>query len=90
MARYLEEEAVKTYTKAIEAYDAGQLGSWQGKPAPDLAKKYWFLSDDATMRDVLLAVRADESNHRDVNHTLAGTQTRAASPFKENPFATFQ
>lgn len=87
---YLEEEAVRTYTKAIEAYDAGQLGSWQSMAAPTLAKQYWYLADDATMRDVLLAVRADESNHRDVNHTLAGTHARAASPFKDQINNQFQ
>ena len=36
---YLEEEAVSTYTHAIEAYDQDLLGTWQGKAAPDLAKR---------------------------------------------------
>ena len=36
---YLEEEAVKTYSNAIDAYDQNMLGTWQGKAAPDLAKK---------------------------------------------------
>lgn len=78
---YLEEEAVRTYTHALEAYDAGLLGSWQGMAAPHLAKNYWYLAEDATIRDVLLAVRADEGNHRDVNHTLAGLESNERSPF---------
>lgn len=41
---------------------------------------YWNLADDANMRDVLLAVRADESNHRDVNHVLAGVDSHSRSP----------
>ena len=30
-------------------------------PAPDLSKTYWRLKDNANMRDLLLAVRADEA-----------------------------
>lgn len=30
-----------------------------------IAKNYWRLPENATMRDVLLAVRADEANHRE-------------------------
>ncbi len=30
-------------------------------PAPELSKTYWRLRDGATMRDLLLAVRADEA-----------------------------
>ena len=38
---------------------------WSILPAPQIAKNYWRLSDNAMMRDVLLAVRADEANHRE-------------------------
>jgi hypothetical protein len=34
---YLEEEAVKTYTRAIADLDAGLLPAWKHKPAPPLA-----------------------------------------------------
>ena len=34
------------------------------------------------MRDVLLAVRADEANHRDVNHTFSSMKQDG----EENPF----
>lgn len=78
---YLEEEAVKTYTKAIEALDQGLLPTWKTKPAPDIAKTYWGLAEDSTMRDVLLAVRADEANHRDVNHTLSTLKSSEVNPY---------
>ena len=40
-------------------------------PAPRIVKTYWGLADDATLRDVVLLVRADEAHHRDVNHGYA-------------------
>ena len=36
-----------------------------------IAKHYWKLSADATLRDVVLLVRADEAHHRDINHGFA-------------------
>ncbi|WP_233588672.1 alternative oxidase [Legionella sp. km535] len=36
-----------------------------------IAKAYWGLASDARLREVLLAVRIDEEEHRDVNHQLA-------------------
>lgn len=78
---FLEEEAVATYTKAIADLDAGKLPEWGGKAAPELAKKYWRLAPDATMRELLLAIRADESIHRDVNHVLASLPPDAKNPF---------
>ncbi|GAA5937637.1 alternative oxidase [Sporobolomyces koalae] len=72
---YLEEEACYTYTHAIEALDKGELPEWEPGPGkqkvPTVAKDYWRLGDNATMRDMILAVRADEAGHRFVNHTLA-------------------
>jgi len=61
---FLEEEAVITYTRCIEDLDAGKLPTWSSLPAPQIAKNYWKLSENAMMRDVLLAVRADEATHR--------------------------
>ncbi|CAN8268752.1 unnamed protein product [Cochlearia groenlandica] len=37
-------------------------------PAPAIAIDYWRLPKDATLRDVVVVVRADEAHHRDVNH----------------------
>lgn len=61
---YLEEEATKTYTRAIQDLDDGKLPQWTHLTAPDIGKKYWRLAPDATMRDLLLAVRADEVRQR--------------------------
>ncbi|KAK5169123.1 inducible alternative oxidase 2 [Saxophila tyrrhenica] len=68
---YLEEEAVLTYTREIEDIDAGKLPMWENMQAPDIAVQYWNMPEGhRTMRDLLLYVRADESKHREVNHTL--------------------
>lgn len=40
-------------------------------PAPKIAIDYYKLSADATLRDVVIAVRADEQGHADVNHGMA-------------------
>ncbi|XP_071941861.1 uncharacterized protein [Antedon mediterranea] len=78
---YLEEEAVITYTKLIEEIDNGTMAEWQNKSAPEIATKYWKLGPDAMMRDVILAIRADEAHHRDVNHTLGTMKMTDQNPF---------
>ena len=65
---YLEEEAVVSYTHYLQELDDGCI---ENVPAPDIAKHYWGLAPDARLRDVLLVVRDDEAEHRDVNHQLA-------------------
>jgi threonyl-tRNA synthetase len=80
---YLEEEAVKTYTHAIADLDAGLLPGWNNLLAPPLAVEYWKLKEGATMRDLLLAVRADEACHSHVNHTLASLADGAKNPFRK-------
>lgn len=60
----MEEEAVITYTRCLEDLDAGKLPTWTNLPAPTIARNYWKLSDNAMLRDVLLAIRADEATHR--------------------------
>ena len=49
--------------------------------APDIAKMYWRLGKDAGMRELLLAVRADEACHSHVNHTFSGLGVREDNPF---------
>jgi ubiquinol oxidase len=71
--RYLEEEAVVSYTHYLAEIDAGRHANG---PAPDVAKRYWKLPDDATLRDVIVRVREDEAEHRDVNHGLANALSR--------------
>lgn len=74
---YLEEEAVKTYTNCIKELDDGLLPRWVHLRAPEEAIRYWGLSEDATFRDVLVAIRADEAMHREVNHHLADLHPEA-------------
>lgn len=62
---YFEEEAVISYTQYLTEVDAGRH---ENTPAPQIAIDYWQLADDARLRDVIIAVRADEAEHRDVNH----------------------
>lgn len=71
---YLEEEAVHTYTTAIEQIEAGHLEKWSSQDfqAPDIAINYWRMPEGKrTMKDLLLYIRADEACHRGVNHTLS-------------------
>ncbi|KAH9504788.1 hypothetical protein Btru_061961 [Bulinus truncatus] len=79
---YLEEEAVKTYTKCLEDIELGNLKHWKTKLAPDVAIRYWKLEPDATMNDVILAIRADEAHHRVVNHCLASLKKDEFNPYK--------
>ena len=65
---YFEEEAVLSYTQYLAEIEAGRAPN---VAAPEIAKRYWKLADDAMLRDVVLVVRADEAHHRDVNHGLA-------------------
>ena len=68
---YLEEEAVKTYTILLAHMDAGHLPEWKDMPAPLEARTYYGLPENATFRDIILAVRADEAMHREHNHHFA-------------------
>ena len=65
---YFEEEAVTSYTLYLQEIDEGRSPN---VPAPAIAKHYWKMADDATLRDVVLIVRQDEAHHRDVNHGFA-------------------
>ena len=65
---YFEEEAVLSYTLYLQEIDEGRSPN---VPAPAIARHYWKLGPEATLRDVVLVVRADEAHHRDVNHGFA-------------------
>ena len=68
MVGYFEEQAVISYTHYLEEIDAGRTANI---PAPKIAIDYYNLKQDATLRDVVVAVRADEQGHADVNHNMA-------------------
>ena len=84
---YFEEEAVYSYTLYLQEIDDGRSANG---PAPEIARHYWKLPDTATLRDVILVVRADEAHHRDINHGLASEIGGAsgeyanASPYPEH------
>ncbi|KAI6250150.1 Alternative oxidase, mitochondrial [Erysiphe necator] len=82
---YLEEEAVLTYTLAIQDIEAGKLPNWSNPNfrIPDIAVNYWKIPEGhRNMRNLLMYVRADEAKHREVNHTL-GNLNQIEDP---NPF----
>ena len=65
---YFEEEAVYSYTEYLNEIDEGRI---ENIAAPHIAIEYWSLATNATLRDVVIAVRKDEEEHRDVNHQIA-------------------
>ena len=76
---YFEEEAVVSYTHYLAEIDEGRSAN---VPAPAIARRYWGLPADATLRDVVEVVRADEAHHRDVNHAFASELAGVAPPVK--------
>lgn len=64
---YFEEEAVISYTQYLKEVEEGRH---ENVPAPQIAIEYWQLEKDAKLSDVIIAVRADEAEHRDVNHSF--------------------
>lgn len=82
---YIEEEAVITYTRVIQDIDAGKLPMFEKMQAPDIAIQYWDMPEGhRSMRDLLLYIRADESKHREVNHTLGNLDPN----MDPNPFVS--
>lgn len=73
MVAYFEEEAVKSYTAFAQAILDGRIANIA---APQIAVDYWQLPAEAQLLDVVLAVRADEMNHRDTNHHFADALNR--------------
>ena len=68
MIGYFEEEAVTSYSEYLAEIDNGKI---LNRPAPQIAIDYWNLGLNASLRDVVIAVRADEAGHRDKNHDFA-------------------
>mmetsp|Transcript_91104 Transcript_91104/g.208855 ORF Transcript_91104/g.208855 Transcript_91104/m.208855 type:complete len:344 (-) Transcript_91104:423-1454(-) len=81
---YLEETACITYANVIHQVETPGTplhGAWSDVDAPEIARTYWKLSDDAKWVDVLKCMFADECNHRDVNHTFATMSSDDPNPF---------
>jgi ubiquinol oxidase len=81
---YFEEEAVVSYTLYLQEIDEGRSPN---VPAPAIAKHYWQMREDATLRDVVLVVRDDEAHHRDINHGFA--TKLAGEPVNPVPVAAY-
>ena len=69
---YLEEAAFKNYTMILHDIDrkGGPLSHWKDRPAGKDAVEYYRFDHTATMRDLVLAIRADEACHQESNHFL--------------------
>lgn len=63
---YLEEQACHTYTNMLRHIDDPNLSlnHYKSVQAPEEARLYWSLPDDATLRDVIEVIRSDEASHR--------------------------
>jgi ubiquinol oxidase len=62
----MKEEAVKTYTHFLEYIDQGKI---RNVPAPRIAKDYWGLPENATLRDVILVIRYTHTKRTHTKHT---------------------
>lgn len=65
---YFEQGAIVSYTEYLAEIEGGRI---ENVAAPQIAIDYWKLGPDARLKEVVIAVRADEAGHRDVNHRLA-------------------
>ncbi|HEV7694043.1 MAG TPA: alternative oxidase [Hyphomonadaceae bacterium] len=74
---YFEEEAIISYTEFLKEIDAGEI---ENVPAPQIAIDYWKLSPNARLRELVIAVRADEAKHRDVNHAFVDKLDASRTP----------
>ncbi|CAK9436815.1 uncharacterized protein LODBEIA_P13370 [Lodderomyces beijingensis] len=69
----LEEEAVKTYTLLLKQMkETDELPLFDNMIIPTVAVDYWpGLAPESSFYQLILQIRADESKHREINHTLA-------------------
>lgn len=70
---YFEEEAIISYTHYLKEIDSGLH---ENVAAPQIAIDYWKLTPDARLRDIVVAIRDDEAEHRNVNHEFANSFKR--------------
>lgn len=81
---YLEEMAVRTYTEVVhhvQTPGSKLHNAWSVLPAPEIARNYWRLPGNAMFVDVLRHIGADETHHRDVNHTFASMGLYDTNPY---------
>lgn len=58
----------------------GVLHPWNKIDAPEEVRDYYQLNPNASMRDVIACVRADEACHRATNHYLASSSQSIQIP----------
>jgi ubiquinol oxidase len=68
---YFEEEAVISYTAFLDKIEKGEIANVS---IPAWACDYWDIPNK-DLRDLVIAIRNDEAEHRDVNHKLADQLT---------------
>lgn len=81
---YLEETACHTYVniiRHIETPGTKLHTAWADLPAPDMAVGYYHLPKGSKWVESLRCMMADESHHRDVNHTFADMASDDPNPF---------
>ena len=78
-----------SYTHYLKELDEGRSPN---VPAPTIARHYWKLPEDATLRDVVLVVRADAAHRRGTSTTPSHTNWSAGpiehakvAPYPEQP-----
>jgi len=90
---YLEELACETYSTVLEAVNDPTkklYHEWHHLKAPPVAIEYWDLPEGATWPDTIRRIYADETVHRDVNHTFANIAIDAANPLLEKHIERYQ
>jgi ubiquinol oxidase len=90
---YLEETAVHTYANIVHHTETEGMQlhtAWAALQAPEIAVSYWQLPVGERMWvDTLKRMLADESHHRDVNHSLGSLPPNSANPFIHEHMADF-
>jgi len=66
----------------VNAERVGILFNENSAYAPPPPPPPAYAQDGAMMRDVILAIRADEAHHRLVNHTFSSMQMNEMNPYK--------
>lgn len=82
---YIEEEAIQTYTRMLEriATDGSELAHWRTTKAKPECAAYYQLPEDATLKDIVACIRADEICHGIINHHLASADPHIELPEDE-------
>ena len=62
------------------APESRDMSEWRTQLAPKIARGYWHLGENGTVLDMMYAIRADEAEHRDVNHVCSGLTPEQPNP----------